>query len=175
MAGLWWWSSFRLSGWPSQGGGEQASCGHLSLQDEEQAHYLLPAEAECRRRSSGCQVPCSTARPGLGALQTTERYYGASLITSTKEKCTGTISMKGLLFIFPDAEHVLRHPDRVITINEQQFPIQLKRFEDMEVRGGQIRIALQCFFTHSFCTGLHYTKNLLSDPRWCPRWESWDV
>ncbi len=98
VAGLWWWSSFRLSGWPTQGGGEQASCGRLSQQDEEQAHYLLPAEAECRRRSSGCQVPCGTARPGLGALQTTERYYGASLITSTKEKCPGTISMKGLLF-----------------------------------------------------------------------------
>uniref|UniRef100_A0A671QPE9 Si:dkey-181m9.8 n=1 Tax=Sinocyclocheilus anshuiensis TaxID=1608454 RepID=A0A671QPE9_9TELE len=60
-----------------------------------------------------------------------------------------------------DAEHVLRHPVRVITINEQQFPIQLKSFEDMEVRGGQIRIALHRFFTHSFCTGLHYSKNLL--------------
>ncbi|KTF94900.1 hypothetical protein cypCar_00025360, partial [Cyprinus carpio] len=31
------------------------------------------------------------------------------------------------------AEHVLRHPDRVITINDQQFAIQLKRFEDMEM------------------------------------------
>ncbi|XP_016150541.1 uncharacterized protein [Sinocyclocheilus grahami] len=35
-----------------------------------------------------------------------------------------------------DAEHVLRQPDRVITINEQQFLIQLKKFEDMEIPGG---------------------------------------
>ncbi|XP_042629901.1 uncharacterized protein LOC109065048 [Cyprinus carpio] len=35
-----------------------------------------------------------------------------------------------------DAEHVLKQPDRVITINEQQFLIQLKKFEDMELPGG---------------------------------------
>lgn len=34
----------------------------------------------------------------------------------------------------------------MITINEQQFLIQLKRFEDMEVRGGQNRIDLYVFF-----------------------------
>ncbi|XP_048020218.1 uncharacterized protein si:dkey-181m9.8 [Megalobrama amblycephala] len=35
-----------------------------------------------------------------------------------------------------DAEHVLRQPDRVITINEQRFLIQLKKFEDMEIPDG---------------------------------------
>ncbi|XP_026062523.1 uncharacterized protein LOC113045951 isoform X4 [Carassius auratus] len=35
-----------------------------------------------------------------------------------------------------DAEHAVRNPDRVITINEQQFPIQLKRFKDIEIPGG---------------------------------------
>ncbi|CAM4592382.1 unnamed protein product [Leuciscus chuanchicus] len=35
-----------------------------------------------------------------------------------------------------DAEHVLRQPDRVISINEQGFLIQLKKFEDMEIPGG---------------------------------------
>ncbi|KAI7809611.1 hypothetical protein IRJ41_012670 [Triplophysa rosa] len=35
-----------------------------------------------------------------------------------------------------DAAQVLKQPERVITINEQRFLIQLKKFEDMEIPGG---------------------------------------
>lgn len=48
--------------------------------------------------------------------------------------------------VFSDAEHVLRQPDRVISINEQGFLIQLKKFEDMEVREGLIKIAFSPIF-----------------------------
>lgn len=69
------------------------------------------------------------------------------LVTSTKQKVTYSIKSFNVHFcVFPDAEHVLRQPDRVITINEQQFLIQLKKFEDMEVRRGQINIALSPTF-----------------------------
>ncbi|XP_051552986.1 uncharacterized protein si:dkey-181m9.8 [Myxocyprinus asiaticus] len=37
---------------------------------------------------------------------------------------------------YRDAEQVLKQPDRVITMNEQRFLIQLKKFEDMEIPGG---------------------------------------
>lgn len=46
----------------------------------------------------------------------------------------------------PDAAQVLKQPERVITINEQHFHIQLKKFEDMEVREGpDPNIPFTCF------------------------------
>lgn len=159
----WWWAGFLWASLPARWRTSSLSSSSGGRMQEEK-FWMSSTLQHCQTRP-GCS---SDNREVLWGI-TDNLHYRKMYRYYFNERFTVSF------FIFPDAEHVLRHPDRVITINEQQFPIQLKRFEDMEVRGGQIRIALQCFFTHSFCTGLHYTKNLLSDPRWCPRWESWDV
>ncbi|XP_051556304.1 uncharacterized protein LOC127442368 isoform X3 [Myxocyprinus asiaticus] len=45
-----------------------------------------------------------------------------------------------------DAEQALKLPARVITMNEQQFLIQLKKCEDIELRGGQNQNILFTYF-----------------------------